>query len=422
LQLTVKTRIKAESTFPFLEEMAAEYSTVKRKLFTQIIKRKKNRTELKREFCAQFEITARQFNSIWCEITACISSVYELKLVKIKNLENRIENLEERITKANSSFKIHHFKRKASTLQSSLNKLQKLKSFPSICFGSKKLFKKQFFLEKNGYQSHEEWREEWKAARNSQFFLVGSKDESFGNQSCQMLPGRLQLRLTNKMAKRLGSKTISIPCEFSYSQEVIHAALISGQAMSYRFAKEGSRWYVSLSTEAPSTKLVTDFTQGALGIDLNPSCIALAHISNDGNLVHSWQVPILIQGKSQSQIKATLGQEIAKIVDYAVDHNLPMIIENLDFSKKKTELRSRRMNRMLSHFAYSQFEKMISSRCHKNGVQLRRVNPAYTSVIGLFKFSIGHGLSSHCAAAMTIARRGFPRKLTFSAKNKKKNI
>jgi IS605 OrfB family transposase len=224
-----------------------------------------------------------------------------------------------------------------------------------------------------------------------------------------MLPGKLELRLTNTIAKKLGSKRISIPCEFTYQNELINCALAQGQAMTYRFIKEENKWYVLLSTEAPAVKQVSDFKNGALGIDLNPACLAITHISGDGNLIRSWQVPVLIQGRTKRQIEATYGEEIAKIVEYAVLNQLPVIIEELDFSKKKSEMNTRGTNRMLSQFAYSQFAKMIHSRCHKRGVKLKYVNPAYTSVIGKFKFALGYGLSSHCSAAMAIARRGFIR-------------
>jgi IS605 OrfB family transposase len=408
LQLTVKTRIKDKRFFPLLDEMAAEYSSIKRRLFVEITKNVKSRRELKREFIAQFNITARQFNSIWCEVNGSIDSVKELKKLNITNLGNKIKSLKKKLDDAKSKFKIHQWKRKLTKLQTKLETRKgSLKKTPSICFGGKKLFRKQFNLKENGYENHDDWKKDWIAARNSQFFLIGSKDESFGNQSCQMLPGKLELRLTNGMAEGLGFKRVQISCEFSYLKELIDSALARGQAMTYRFLKEDNKWYVLLSTKAPPVERISDFKNGALGIDLNPACLAMTHISSDGNWIHSWQVPVIIQGRTQEQIEATFGEEIAKIVEYATINQLPIVIEDLDFSKKKSEMNSRGTNRMLSHFAYSKFASMILSRCHKKGVELKQVNPAYTSVIGKYKFSLGYGLSSHCSAAMAIARRGF---------------
>ncbi|MEO5969842.1 MAG: IS200/IS605 family accessory protein TnpB-related protein [Bdellovibrionia bacterium] len=421
MQLTAKTRIKDESAFSILDEMAVEYSSIKRRLFAEITKGKKNRAERKREFIAQFQITARQFNSMWCEVNGSISSVNELKKLNIKNFENKIKSLKKKLSDTKSKFKSHHWKRKLAAFQARLKKLKaSLKDTPSICFGGKKLFRKQFNLKENGYKNHEDWKKDWNTARNSQFFLIGSKDESFGNQSCQMLPGKLVLRLTNGIAARRGFKTIQIPCEFSYQKELIHSALLQGQAMTYRFVKEGKKWYVLLSTEAPMVVRSSDFKNGALGIDLNPACLAMTRISSDGNWIQSWQVPVTIQGRTQEQIEATLGEEISKIVEYSKSNQLPIVIEDLDFSQKKFEMNSRGTNRMLSHFAYSKFATMIHSRCYKDGIELFKVNPAYTSVIGKYKFSLGYGLSSHCAAAMAIARRGFVRGKDKVSNSKKK--
>jgi hypothetical protein len=47
---------------------------------------------------------------------------------------------------------------------------------------------------------------------------------------------------------------------------------------------------------------------------------------------------------------------------------------------------------------------MAQSRCEREGVELIRVNPAYTSVIGFAKFN-SYQISSHVAAAMAIGRR-----------------
>jgi IS605 OrfB family transposase len=421
LQLTIKTRVKERDVFPILDEMASEYSSIKRRLFSEITKNVKNRTELKKEFIAQYQITARQYNSMWCEVTGNISSVNELKKLNIKNLGNKIKSLKKKLDDTKSKFKIHQWKRKLSTLETKLQKTKaSLKEVPSICFGGRALFRKQFHLTENGYKNHAEWKMDWDAARNSQFFLIGSKCESFGNQSCQMFPGKLVLRLTNSIANKRGFKKINIPCEFTYQKDLIQSALAQGQAMTYRFLKENNKWYVFLSTEAPSIKRVSDFKNGALGIDLNPGCLAVTHISSDGNLIRAWQVPVLIQGRKKEQIEATLGEEIAKIAEYAKTHGLPTIIEDLDFSKKKSEMNSRGTNRMLSHFAYSKFANMISSRWYKSGVELIKVNPAYTSVIGKHKFSLGYGLSSHCSAAMAIARRGFVRQKYRDIYSKKK--
>jgi len=67
----------------------------------------------------------------------------------------------------------------------------------SLCFGGKKLFRAQFHLKENGLSSYEEWRDNWQAKRSSEFFILGSKDEIAGNQTCtaSLKNGRISLRL-----------------------------------------------------------------------------------------------------------------------------------------------------------------------------------------------------------------------------------
>lgn len=61
---------------------------------------------------------------------------------------------------------------------------------------------------------------------------------------------------------------------------------------------------------------------------------------------------------------------------------------------------------MINSFPYSKFETMLKQRALKMGVELIKINPSYTSIIGQFKFMKKYGLSSHGAAACMIARKG----------------
>ncbi|WP_044290815.1 hypothetical protein [Rivularia sp. PCC 7116] len=60
---------------------------------------------------------------------------------------------------------------------------------------------------------------------------------------------------------------------------------------------------------------------------------------------------------------------------------------------------------MLNHFADSKFNDLIQRQCNNCGIQLIKVNPAYSSLIGLTKFMALYGMSSDTAAGLVIARR-----------------
>lgn len=413
MQTTIRAKVQnhsievqGQSLDVILDKMAAQLSKAKRSIFGDLSSKLRSVNEIKKDAQIKFGITARQFNSIRYELQGVIESDREIKKLRLEKVKRRIKSKKEQLESTRNPFKRHHLKRKTVSLNQQLEELESSLLKPSICFGGRSLFYQQFHLEENGFESHEEWKKEWEKARNSSFFLVGSKDERFGNQSCQFLPQRLQVRLTHTLAEELGQTTIDIPIQFTYRQELIVGALATGQAMHYRFVREARGWYVHLTVNMEKIKQVSHRKYGALGIDLNPACIAVTHIGPDGNLVRSWQVALDLKGRRSEQVKGILGEEISKLSSYAAEHQIPIVIESLDFEKKKEELRSRRMNRMLSNFSYSLFSILMHSQCYRKGIELIDVNPAYTSVIGKAKFSEGYGLSTHMAAAMAIARRG----------------
>jgi IS605 OrfB family transposase len=406
METTLRARVHFEEVYPILDAMGEHLGSCRRSIFKDLKTKARPLKEIKREALVKYGITARQFNSIRYELQGLIKANEENKKSHIGKILRRIQNRRDQLKKTLNPFKRHHIKRKLIALENKLTRLQGELDKVSICFGGRRLFQKQFHLEENGYQDHEEWKKDWKTQRDSHFFLIGSKDEKFGNQSCKLLPGRLQLRLTDKLVQKFGSTTVDIPLQFTYRTEVIEAALVTGQAIHYRFVKENHTWYVHLTTDIQEIEFVTNRKYGALGIDLNPSCIAVTEIGPDGNLIGSWQVDLNLRGRTKDQLEATLGEEISKLVNHAKENQIPIVIEELDFEKKKDELRSRNLNRMLSNFAYSKFFDLIKSQSYRAGVELIRVNPAYTSMIGKHKFSEGYGISTHMAAAMAIARRG----------------
>jgi hypothetical protein len=79
------------------------------------------------------------------------------------------------------AFKIHNVTRRRDRLTLRLATLQ-AEGMPRICFGSRKLFNAQHHLEENGFDSHGDWLATWRAKRDWQVFVLGSKDESGGCQ------------------------------------------------------------------------------------------------------------------------------------------------------------------------------------------------------------------------------------------------
>ena len=152
---------------------------------------------------------------------------------------------------------------------------------------------------------------------------------------------------------------------------------------------------------------VTDQRRGAIGVDLNADHLAVAETDSSGNYVNAWRVPLVTYGKSKHQAEALIGDAVAGVVEYAREVGKPIVIEKLDFRHKKAALEgeSPRYRRMLSSFSYGKVQAYFISRGYREGVEVKQVNPAFSSVVGRVKFMERYGLSVHQAAALVLARR-----------------
>ena len=198
-----------------------------------------------------------------------------------------------------------------------------------------------------------------------------------------------------------------------------------GQAINYRFKRDARGWRVFATTEMAKAAVVTNRSLGAIGVDLNADHMAVTETDRSGNFVNSFSVPLVTYGKSAHQAEALIGDAVAGVVEYARQARKPLVIERLDFQRKRAALEgeSPRRSRMLSSFGYGRMKAYLLSRGYRQGVEVYQVNPAYSSVIGRVKFMERYGLSVHQAAALALARRllgcreGIPRRRTVPLDN-----
>jgi IS605 OrfB family transposase len=442
------------SSYMYLQEYADYFGRLERKLFVQSHIKGVSSSSLKKTFLTRFGITARQFNSLKMQLDGKVSSLIEKRKLDIKELESKTTYLHKIIDKKttqkeqlhqklqdtslthplfsklvkkyrNLKFYLHQKKRRLRNLQQKLEKLKidvKNKKI-RICFGSKKLFHKQFHLEENQYKDHQEWQKDWAEVRSSQFLVIGSKDESFGNQTATYdWKNILRLRVANLFTDKYG-RYIKFPdVIFPYGQEWLDKAKVpymgytrSGRkqkyytSVTYRFIKREKGWYVNASVERETPKVGTSNLTGLIGIDMNAGFFTICEIDRFGNPIKNWSIKVPMYSRRKDQITASMSDAIKEVLEYSVLVHKDIVIEKLDFSKKKAQLREQgpAYARMLSGFSYSTFRQLIEMKAKKLGVKIMRVNPAYTSQIGQMKFMARYGLSSHASAACMIARRGY---------------
>lgn len=239
---------------------------------------------------------------------------------------------------------------------------------------------------------------------DSDIFIVGSKDETFGNQTCQWDVHVLKFRVPYCLEDRFG-KYIQTPIG-NFDRNINR--LPNDGAKTWHFYKKDNRWVIAVQfTPSPVTKVSRPLQYGAIGLDLNPTSVGWAYVDFQGNLKASGKIPL--------QPDLPKGKQIAQLVDVSLQiailaetFGCPVVCEELNFSVKKEQLREKgkRYARMLSGWSYSEFFKQLNSILSNRGITLVFINPAFTSLIGLTKYSKQYGIGSDVAAAIAIARRG----------------
>jgi IS605 OrfB family transposase len=238
---------------------------------------------------------------------------------------------------------------------------------------------------------------------------MGSKDESQGNQSCvATIDDNKRLTLRIRLPNALGKYLLIPNIYFAYGHDRILQALQEGTAISYRFHRDEKGWRVFASTSIAAAPLTTTSQQGVIGVDINANHLAIAETDRFGNPIFKTSIPLNTYGKDHNQSKALIGDVCASLVAFAKSKAKTLVIEKLDFSKKKRALKEQgyaKRSRQLSSFAYNSFKSHLKARGYREGVKVEEVNPAFTSLIGRVKFAKRYGLSIHQAAALVIGRR-----------------
>jgi len=364
--------------------------------------------------------------------------------------------------------RLHKAKRNIASYTRRLDKLNTKKgklekeinnNTAKFCYGSAFLLRQRNQIHKNDKIKIASWRKEWNLQRYSQMLFTGSTDEVLGNSNAHIYlneNNQFILRITVPTGmKHIYSFThVEVPVKISYYEKELREHIhyhsfikpkekvlskkqknLEGSeetskkseveerqekktsSLSVRLMKNAKGNYsvaLGLNTSVNlKPEVITDNKNGVVGIDINPDHLDIAETDSKGNYIKGWSVPLDLKDKSSAQRKTIICQAVADITNYAVKAKKDMITENLDFSKKKKQLKdnyNKHYARMLSAFAYSKIKESFTTNCWRKGINLKEVNPAYTSFIGKIKYAkySGYNLSgnNHTSAAFVIARRG----------------
>ena len=274
------------------------------------------------------------------------------------------------------------------------------------CFGGKKLSRSRTTVYAG---NHEAWLEEYRYQRNKTMMIPGRRQGKYSNClfKYHIEEGLLIYRCSSE------NREIRLKVQFHANAKELERAVklphnTPGKAVAYVLEDHKKYFIIKAIVEMEEREVMEDKRDGVIGIDINADHIAVSETDACGNCVLLKTVPMPLRGKTKNQRKHQIRQTAKEVVLECVRSHKPLVMEALDFEKKKSEMRygNRRHNQMLSEFATKQIQEALESRSKKEGYGVSQVNPAYTSQIGKEKYSRKMGCTVHMAASYVIARRG----------------
>lgn len=248
---------------------------------------------------------------------------------------------------------------------------------------------------------------EWQECRDSELYSRGDRTKK-GNLNIRVLntPDGYKLRVGLPGPREFLMFDLYIP-EGRKNNKKNYKELLDlyGDCYCVRINNKSGKFKVSIGLDIPGVKPDYLCSNGVIGVDTNPDGLAVVEIGKDGNLIkHEFLECARLQFAQHNKRKNDIEALALQVVNKAIIANKGIVIEDLKFNGGKHG--SRKFNRMRHNFIYSQLLLSIERRAIKDGVEIRRTNPAFTSIAGILKYQEQYSLNRHTAAALIIGRRG----------------
>ena len=285
-----------------------------------------------------------------------------------------------------------------------------------LVFGSRGLFEQLKKKHLTG-KRRDELRQKWEERRYGILYSRGDKS----------LQGNLNLRLVNLnnhwhlrinlgngeyvWAKVVRSATRKTDKWTSFISGLEHAEE-TGDWFPYtvRLKLRNGKVYAQFSREENLPEVTITKDNGVIGIDINayPFHLALAHTTKDGNLEKHEYFSLDKLLECSSEKREYLSWQTAhQVVEIAKREGKALVVENLEkLPKGKRGDGLPKLRQKLQKWVYKGLLQKIEIVARRNGIQVIKVSPAYTSVIGKLKYAPLYNIDKDMAGAYVIARRG----------------
>ncbi len=285
-----------------------------------------------------------------------------------------------------------------------------------LIFGSRKLFEQ---LKKNHLtgKRRKQLKTKWKESRQGNLYSRGDKSKQGNlNLRFEQIDNGLYLRINTGDRQYIYAKVIRDVkrkkdkwIEFMFMLENAYR-YEEWFPYSVRLKVKNGNVYAFISVEEKLPPITIKRDNGIIGIDVNayPFHLALAFTSKDGNLERCQSINLNELLEVNSEKRQYLEWQIAhEIIEIAKEENKAIAIENLEkLPKGKRGDGFAKLRRKLQKWSYKRLLEKIEVLARRNGIEIIKVNPAYTSVIGKLKYSPQYNIDKDIAGAYVIARRG----------------
>ncbi len=137
-----------------------------------------------------------------------------------------------------------------------------------------------------------------------------------------------------------------------------------------------------------------------LGVDQNAGFITVACV--DGRKIKWVRKFHISQSGSTEEHEARIGAVMKALCEMAKLERADIIIEDLRLASKHKHFCTKKVRRHIQRIPYRKLQVILGRECSRQGVTMRQVNPAYTSILGRYRLP---GMQVHLAAAAMIAWR-----------------
>ncbi len=418
-----------------LHQLMTVFCSALRFSFNRLVEGKEEK-ELIKKVLALFPLNKRYAEDAVMQAKAVLSSQKKLLPIRIEGVQAKIQKTERKIEEyqtgkktpkkvalaiclAGLQARLHKLREKEAVLL----KHQEADTSPPVIFGGKK----SFYERLKGKMTNKEWKE----LRSNTLYSRGDcskkgnlntrivfddQDQQFYLEVAYPLfvekgKNSPRLRFALRIPDKYFNEIVDVVMPTTVGEKTSGKPIEQYKVYSIEIKRKEDRYYVHItygveevgSELAWSDKVTSDVIAG---IDVNIDRVAVSVLSNQGNLLESKTFYCHEMEYVWSTRRSNIAGELAKdIIDYLLSWNVGVIVlEDLMF--KQDYDTNQRFNRLVHSFSKNKLQKALISRGLRFGFHIKKVNPAYTSVIGRYKYAKMYGVSVHEAASFVIGRRG----------------